>query len=87
MPDTKKKIWCLFTVANEYDQPSNNLAAWWQEKPSIEKLAAFMEFPLDRATDEQIVQIVGIWSGTDTQIAARNDTSYRLEEVEEGGVS
>lgn len=27
-------IWCLFSVANEYNQPENNLVAWWPAKPS-----------------------------------------------------
>ena len=31
-------IWCLFSIANNYDQPDNNLVAWFKEKPTFEKL-------------------------------------------------
>jgi hypothetical protein len=82
------KIWCLFSVASEYDQPRNNLAAWWQEKPSIEKLAAFLAKPLDKADDEDIAKIVDIWRGKPANLGyVSSPTEYRLEQVSEGGAS
>lgn len=35
---TKKSIWTLTSVACDYDQPPNNLEAWWSEQPTIEQL-------------------------------------------------
>jgi hypothetical protein len=84
--EPKPKIWCLFSIAQEYDQPDNNLVAWWQEKPSIEKLANFLACPMDKARDEDVVAIVEIWKGERADLS-REDVTYRLECVEEGGVS
>lgn len=81
----KAKIWCLFSVDANYDQPDNNLVAWWQEKPSIEKLAAFLSQPLDKADDETIAKVVDVWRGKRAHVGYA-DTEYRLEEVPEGGV-
>ena len=78
------KIWCLFSVEREHDQPANNLVGWWEIKPSIEKLAGFLACSMEKATDEQIVAVVNIWSGKAADIRT---TQYRLEEVIEGGVS
>ena len=33
------KIWCLFSIENDYDQPFNNLVTWWSEKPTVDKIA------------------------------------------------
>lgn len=75
------KIWCLFSIANDYDQPNNNLVAWWPAKPSLETLAPFVMGPLDRLTDDQIVTLVTIWTGKEAQ-RSLGDTTFRLEEVE-----
>ena len=42
-----KTIWVLLSVANEYDQPNNNLETWWESKPSFSKLANNMGIPFD----------------------------------------
>lgn len=34
----KKTIWCLFSIDNQYDQPRNNLIAWFSVRPIIEDL-------------------------------------------------
>ena len=75
------KIWCLFSVENNYDQPDNNLVTWWEEKPSLEKLAKFLCQPLDKASDEAIMAVVEIWKGNRT-VTPGDSTSYRLEQVE-----
>ena len=36
---TDKMIWVLTSVAPAYDQPPNNLEAWWSDKPSAEQVA------------------------------------------------
>jgi len=78
------KIFCLFSVDNNYDQPSNNLVAWWHEKPSLEILAAALglKFPCER--DEDIIKVVNIWSMKDEGTFI--GTSYRLEEITPGKV-
>lgn len=78
-------IWCLFSVDNNYDQPDRNLTAWWQTKPSIEKLAGFLTVKLGEC-DDQTVKLVKIWSGEQHTLGILNDAAYRLEEVAEGGV-
>lgn len=80
------KIWCLFSVENDYDQPEHNLRAWWDERPSIEKLADFFCCPLSSANDMDVVALVDIWKGNRAQLSGHGDTRWRLEEVAEGGV-
>jgi len=73
-------VWCVFAVDNNYhDQPNNDLAALWLEKPSIEVLAKFMALPLGNAKDEDIVNIVTMWQGGNVLIRG---ITYRLEAVE-----
>ena len=36
------KIWILTQIANDYNQPENDLVAWWPEKPSEEQLEAVL---------------------------------------------
>jgi hypothetical protein len=76
------KIWCLFSVDNNYDQPEHNLVCWWQEKPTLECLFETLGHKLGE-DDEVTVNVVNIWTGKDVQIY-KSGTSYRLEEVEEG---
>lgn len=74
------KIWCLFSVENNYDQPDYNLVTWWAEKPSIERLAAFMRRPLGNNNDDTVA-VVKLWSGERVRFET-GGASYRLEEVE-----
>lgn len=76
------QIWFLFSQVNDYNQPANVLVAWWQEKPSIETVAAALNcvFPAD--DDETTLAIVKIWSGEECRI---NNTDYTLRIVS-GGV-
>lgn len=79
---TPKTIWCLFSVSNDYDQPDNNLNRWWSEKPSIEKLASYLGYPLNTAKDEDVVKVVSVWQGHTIKMHP-GDTKYRLQEVPE----
>jgi hypothetical protein len=76
------KIWCLFSVDNNYDQPENNLVCWWQEKPSLETLFIILGIKMGE-NDEHTVQVVQVWTGKDIQ-AGFEQIRYRLEQVEEG---
>lgn len=85
MTGNKPTIWCLFSVEQTYDQPDNNLRAWWAEKPTVEALGRYLARPLDNSLDTEIVKLVDIWLGRPT-LFRENDTTWRLEEVQEGGV-
>jgi hypothetical protein len=75
-------IWCLFSVSQEYDQPDNNLVAWWAEKPSLEEL--FSLFSVKMGEDErQTVAVVKVFIGGDEEVGF-NNTRYRLEQIGEG---
>lgn len=76
-------IWALFSVANNYDQPSNNLEAFWFDRPSLEATAKVLNLKFPGATDEDILTVVNIWQGKEVCI---RDTNYRLEEIKEGKV-
>lgn len=74
----EKIIWCLFSVAINYDQPDNNLCVWYSEKPSLETL--FTYFGADLSHTELVVSIVNVWAGQTQKIAGAD---YRLEQVKE----
>ena len=75
------KIWCLFSVDNNYDQPPNNLVCWWKEKPTIEQVAGGMSIAFPSKEDEKTLAVVNVWGGK----GARDfNTDYRLEEIDEG---
>ena len=76
----KKTIWCLFSVDNLYDQPPNNLVAWWSEKPTLFSLAKTLKMSFPSERDRDTLFVVNVWQGTAT---ATYGTEYRLEEVEE----
>ena len=71
-----KTAWFLFSVDNNYDQPPNNLEAWWEEKPSLEILAYVLNIPFPGNSDEETISIVNIWAGKCVEI---KNTEYRLE--------
>jgi hypothetical protein len=83
--DAPAKIWCLFNVANNYDQPDFNLVAWWREKPSLEVLASTLGIDFSKpASDNHVVAVVGVWTGNGSGRLPYSDTVFRLEEVSEG---
>jgi hypothetical protein len=73
-----KTIWCLFSIDNNYNQPTNNLCIWWAEKPSLEILLQY--FNVDIKNSEIVVSVVKIWSGQGDRLC---NTDYRLNEIEE----
>ena len=77
-------IWCLFSEDYNYDQPPNNLEAWWKEKPSLEFLLSY--FNVDLKDSDAVVKIVKIWDsvGVPQKI---NLTDYRLQRIKEGKVN
>lgn len=75
------KIWCLFSVANNYDQPPHNLEAWWKSKPNLDQIASALGMKFPNESDEATIDIVKVWSGENRRI---NDTDYWLEQIGEG---
>ncbi len=73
------KIWVLFSIANMYDQPDNNLVAWWHTKPTFEILAKALGITYDKKLGNSYVG--NILKGKEIRIRGAD---YRLEEIGEG---
>jgi len=73
------KIWVLFSIANDYDQPENNLVAWWTDKPTFDVLAKTLDITVDKQKGNP--DIGRILQGQERRIG---NTNYRLREIEEG---
>lgn len=37
-----KRIWVLFSIIDDYNQPDANMVAWWENKPTFEMVATAM---------------------------------------------
>lgn len=77
-----KTIWCLFSVENNYDQPSNNLICAWEDKPGLEVLSNALGMDFAQLNDKDIVAVVKVW--VDEGGARIWNTDYRLQEIELG---
>ena len=73
------KIWCLFGVDNDYNQPPDNLVAWWRSKPIFEVLLGAMGGSIDN--EAAIIAAANVLQGQEQRF---QDTDYRLEQVAEG---
>jgi len=81
-----KTIWCLFSVENNYDQPSNNLIAWWSDKPSAVDLELVIKVDLSIAPIDG-EKVLKVWSGEEVRFndgCGLGGYDYRLEQIEEG---
>lgn len=78
-----KKIFCLFSIENNYDQPDNNLIAWWSEAPSEDQLIKVLirEYAIGIGHTE--AYYASIVAKLLKETLRLNNTDYRLEEVEE----
>jgi len=50
-------VYCLFSIANEYDQPKNNLLAVWFVKPSHDELKKLLTSISNRVSDTDVNNI------------------------------
>jgi len=76
-----QKIWCIFSVDNNYDQPSNNLVCWFHGKPKPQQISSALGVPdFEKASDDFIIGVVKISRGEEFR---QGETDYRLEEVAE----
>ena len=76
------KVYMLFSVDANYDQPDRAFICWWSKKPSIEMLAKILNVDFMDANDDMKASIVSIWCGKCERLMF--DTTYWIEEVEEG---
>lgn len=72
-------IYCLFSVANLYDQPDHNLVVWWKYRPSFEKVLAAIGGDMSR--EDSILAAAALLSN---RKCVYSDTHYELQCVEEG---
>ena len=70
-----KKIWCLFHIENDYNQPKNNLIFWWSHKPTAQNIASSISVDLKHPDGMERVQDI---------LNGKENDGYRIEEVEEG---
>jgi hypothetical protein len=77
----RKSIWVLFSIANEYDQPDNNLEAWWFFKPSFTELAKGLVMEVDIKKGNSYIG--KILKGEKVRMG---EYDYRLREIEEGKI-
>jgi hypothetical protein len=70
----------LFRVANNYDQPNNDLVQIFKDTPSLEELAKAvnMKFPVDE--DADTLAIVKLWQGDKVRLNGYFDC--RLEDID-----
>jgi len=75
------KVWAIFSIANNYDQPDNNLEKLYRNKPTFEQLLIFLhgETPIAELEEYQLIDLVNMLQGKETEFKS---DSYRLEEVE-----
>ena len=71
-------IWVLFSVQNDYNQPENNLEAWWIDKPTIHNVVEILGAARDSDAYKTARLIV---EGSDIRYAG---VDYRLQQVEKG---
>lgn len=79
-----KKIWCLFKIENEYDQPPNSLIAFWFEKPTLEQLSKALKIDFKQSRSEDIVACCKIWADEISQDIGGD--AYWIEQFQENTI-
>lgn len=74
------KIWCLFSIANDYSQPSNNLECFWVNRPTLIDLYIWYNNGT-RKTEEVTNLLERIVNGKRVRMM---DSDYRIQEVKQG---
>lgn len=74
------KVYAIFSIANNYDQPENNLEILFQHKPNFESLKTFFfdKLSIDELRDSDIMFLVDLMRGKSIRL---DGTEYRIEEV------
>ncbi len=66
-----KTIWVLVQIANNYDQPDNDLVTWFSQEPTVEQLIKFVG---DEKTAKQL---------SENKVTS-DSHAYYLKQVNEG---
>ena len=74
------KVYAIFSIANNYKQPENNLEILFQNKPNFENLKTFFFYQLsiDELRNSDIMFLVDLMRGKSVRL---DGTEYRIEEV------
>ena len=74
------KVYAIFSIAHNYDQPENNLEVLFHNKPNFENLKTFFfdQLSIDELRDSDIMFLVDLMRGKSVSL---DDTDYRIEEV------
>lgn len=75
------KVYAIFSVANNYDQPENNLEILFQKKPNFENLRNFFfdSKSVDELKDADILFLADLMRGKTIRYSGYD---YRVEEVD-----
>lgn len=75
------KVWALFSIENQYDQPENNLEKLYMRKPTFEQLIKklYGSINISELEESQLVDAVMLLKG---ERVRSGDFEYRIEEVE-----
>lgn len=75
------KVYAVFSIANNYDQPENNLEILFKNKPNFENLRKFFfdGKSVDELTDADIIFVVDLMRGKSIRYSGYD---YRVEEVD-----
>ncbi|WP_298845567.1 hypothetical protein [uncultured Clostridium sp.] len=66
-------IWCLFSIANEYDQPDNNLECVWLTKPTFKQIRYIFGLAEGKWIEDLLEGL---------KVRDAGHTEYRLKEIE-----
>ena len=74
------KVYAIFSIANNYGLPENNLEILFQNKPNFENLKTFFFYQLsiDELRNSDIMFLVDLMRGKSVRLVY---TEYRIEEV------
>lgn len=82
LESSPKKVWAIFSTANEYNQPRNNLVKLFQTKPTIERLLEWYQGYVEEAEgDTKRDRMEQLLNGEEVTFYSYGDY-YRLEEVD-----
>lgn len=77
-----KTIWCLFHIDNNYDQPDNNLIAWFDTFPTrdmIKQIKSKPQYIICALDDENMYNLL-----SKNLCSIPYNGEYRLQEVKSG---
>ena len=64
------KVYAIFSIANNYDQPENNLEILFQNKPNFESLKTFFfdQLSIDKLRNSDIMFLVDLMRGKSVRL-------------------